>query len=50
MVSDFESMKLPDGWEIEQKLTTVDASTFQMYLTNLKPLFVDGPGRGAGIV
>ena len=40
-VSDFENLKLPDGWEIEQKLTTVDASTFQMYLTNLKSLFVE---------
>lgn len=40
-VSDFESMKLPEGWAIEQKITTVDASTFQMYLTNLKPLFVE---------
>ena len=40
-VSDFEKLKLPDGWGIEQKLTTVDASTFQMYLTNLKPLFVE---------
>ena len=48
-VSDFESMNLPDGWEIEQKLTTVDASTFQMYLTNLKPLFVEMV-RGAELV
>ncbi len=40
-VSDFEKLKLPEGWGIEQKLTTVDASTFQMYLTNLKPLFVE---------
>ena len=32
-VSDFESLRLPDGWAIEQKLTTVDASTFQMYKT-----------------
>ena len=48
-VSDFESMKLPDGWEIEQKLTTVDVSTFQMYLTNLKPLFVEMV-RGAELV
>lgn len=48
-VSDFEAMKLPDGWEIEQKLTTVDASTFQMYLTNLKPLFVEMV-RGAELV
>ncbi len=48
-VSDFEKMKLPDGWGIEQKLTTVDASTFQMYLTNLKPLFVEMV-RGAELV
>lgn len=40
-VSDFEKLKLPKGWALEQKLTTVDASTFQMYLTNLKPLFVE---------
>lgn len=40
-VSDFEKMKLPVKWKMEQKLTTVDASTFQMYLTNLKPLFVE---------
>lgn len=48
-VSDFEQMKLPEGWEIEQKITTVDASTFQMYLTNLKPLFVEMV-RGAEMV
>ncbi len=40
-VSDFENLQLPHNWYIEQKLTTVDASTFQMYLTNLKPLFVE---------
>lgn len=40
-VSDFEKLKMPAGWKMEQKLTTVDASTFQMYLTNLKPLFVE---------
>lgn len=48
-VSDFENMHLPEGWGIEQKLTTVDASTFQMYLTNLKPLFVEMV-RGAEMV
>lgn len=40
-VSEFEAMKLPDGWAIEQKITTVDASTFQIYLANMKPLFVE---------
>lgn len=48
-VSDFEKLNLPEGWGIEQKLTTVDASTFQMYLTNLKPLFVEMV-RGAELV
>ena len=48
-VSDFEKMNLPESWGIEQKLTTVDASTFQMYLTNLKPLFVEMV-RGAELV
>ncbi len=48
-VSDFEKLRLPEGWGIEQKLTTVDASTFQMYLTNLKPLFVEMV-RGAEMV
>lgn len=40
-VSEFEEMKLPEGWGISQKLTTVDASTFGVYMTNLKPLFVE---------
>lgn len=48
-VSDFEALRLPNGWGIEQKLTTVDASAFQMYLTNLKPLFVEMV-RGAEMV
>lgn len=48
-VSDFEAITLPDGWGIEQKIATVDASTFQMYLTNLKPLFVEMV-RGAEMV
>lgn len=48
-VSDFENMRLPAGWYMEQKLTMVDASTFQVYLTNLKPLFVEMV-RGAEMV
>ena len=40
-VSEFEAMTFPAGWVIEQKLTTVDASTFQVYLANMKPLFVE---------
>ena len=40
-VSEFEAMNLPELWVIEQKITTVDASTFQVYLANMKPLFVE---------
>ena len=40
-VSEFEAMDLPESWVMEQKLTTVDASTFQVYLSNMKPLFVE---------
>lgn len=40
-VSDFEALHLPEGWAIEQKLTMVDAGTFQTYIMNLKPLFVE---------
>lgn len=32
---------LPDGWAIMQQVTTVDASTFQLYLDNMKSLFMD---------
>lgn len=40
-VSEFEQMKMPEGWGITQKLTTVDASTFDVYMANMKPLFVE---------
>ena len=40
-VREFEEMNLPESWVLEQKLTTVDASTFQTYLANMKPLFVE---------
>lgn len=41
LVSKFEQMKLPGGWEIEQQITCVDASTFQMYMNNMKSIFMD---------
>lgn len=40
-VSDFEALELPEGWGITQKLTTVDAETFDVYMANMKPLFVE---------
>ncbi|MGI6069493.1 MAG: GTP-binding protein [Blautia sp.] len=41
LVSKLEQMQLPEGWGIEQHITTVDASTFPMYLNNMKSQFMD---------
>ena len=41
LVSKFEEMRLPQGWGIEQHITCVDASTFQVYMANMKSLFMD---------
>lgn len=40
-VSKFEEMLLPSGWGIVQHITMVDGSTFQMYLNNMKSLFME---------
>ena len=34
-------MKLPEGWEIIQQIVTIDASTFQVYRNNMRPVFGD---------
>ncbi len=34
----FKNMKLPIHWQVEQQITTIDASTFAMYYTNMKSL------------
>ena len=34
----YKEMKLPIHWKIEQQITTIDASTFTMYYTNMKSL------------
>ncbi len=34
-------MQLPEGWGVEQQITCVDASTFQMYMANMKSIFMD---------
>lgn len=41
LVSDFENMPLPRGWSIEQEITIADASTYQVYLNNMKSIFMD---------
>ncbi len=37
----FREMKLPWHWKIEQQITTIDASTFRMYYTNMKSLLAE---------
>ena len=37
----FKNMKLPWHWIVEQQITTVDASTFPMYFTNMKSLLAE---------
>lgn len=34
----YKTMTLPIHWKIEQQITTIDASTFSMYFTNMKSL------------
>ena len=40
-VSKLEEMQLPKGWGVVQQIVTVDASTFQVYMNNMKSLFVE---------
>lgn len=37
----FKELKLPWHWKIEQQITTIDASTFPMYYTNMKSLLAE---------
>ena len=37
----FKTCVLPDGWAVMQQVTTVDTTTFQLYLDNMKSLFMD---------
>lgn len=41
LVSRFYDMKLPFGWGVEQQITCVDGSTFQVYMANMKSIFMD---------
>ncbi|MBR2527610.1 MAG: GTPase [Blautia sp.] len=41
LVSHLEQMDLPEGWAIDQHIVCVDASTFQVYMKNMKSLFMD---------
>lgn len=40
-VSKMEALDVPEGWGLIQEITTVDASTFDVYIANMKSLFVE---------
>ncbi len=40
-VQKLETMELPKGWGIVQHIVTVDGSSFQVYMNNMKALFVE---------
>ena len=48
-VSKMEALETPDDWGLIQKLVTVDASTLDLYIANMKSLFVEMV-RGADLV
>jgi len=37
----YKEIKLPWHWKIEQQITTIDGSTFQMYYTNMRSLLAE---------
>ena len=40
-VSQLENLDMPKGWGISQEIVTVDSTTFQVYMNNMKSLFVE---------
>lgn len=36
-----DKIEFPEGWEIAQAITTIDASTFESYMNNMKSLLID---------
>ena len=37
----YKNLRLPHAWRLEQQITTIDASTFSMYFTNMKSLLAE---------
>ena len=38
---DFREFKIPKAWRLEQQITTIDASNFNMYFTNMRSLVAE---------
>ncbi|MDO4285956.1 MAG: GTP-binding protein, partial [Eubacteriales bacterium] len=37
----YKELRLPHAWRLEQQITTIDASTFSMYFSNMKSLLAE---------
>ncbi len=37
----YKNMKLPFGWKLEQQITLIDTSTFELYYTNMRSLLAE---------
>jgi len=40
-MSGFLELELPKGWALVQSLATVDATTFEMYINNMRPMIME---------
>ena len=40
-IKEFQQTKLPAGWEVIQRIVTVDATTFDVYMSNMKSIFME---------
>ena len=38
---DFRQFRIPNAWRLEQQITTIDASVFNMYFTNMRSLVAE---------
>ena len=38
---DFRQLKIPNAWRLEQQITTINASTFNMFFTNMRSLVAE---------
>lgn len=43
------SARIPDGWQIAQQMTIIDATTFKSYFSNMKSIFADMLGSSSTV-
>jgi len=40
-IKELRNIKMPSGWEVIQRIVTVDGSTFDVYMNNMKSVFME---------